>query len=218
MLSLLLSLANAEITIYGVKVSPYVKIARSILVLKGKAHKVEETLPRKLLKPAEVPEILKKTPSGKIPVMKDDNFILWDSAVIARYLDDQFGNAFSSKDPYKRATIEAWSQFVSESIAAHTYAIVSERVVKPVVLKQETDEEIVETNLKALKTQLCIVEKELAKKKFLGGTVFSLADITLAAHLSSLKDSKIDMSSYLQEFKHLKKWWNLSQKKLAEIL
>jgi len=55
------------------------------------------------------PDFLKINPLGKIPVLVDADFVLWESNAILQYIAEKFADfQFSDQDPQKRADISRW--------------------------------------------------------------------------------------------------------------
>ena len=60
---------------------------------------------------------LKLSPLGKVPVLViDDDTVLFESSVIARYLDEVTGGELLSSDPLEKARQEAWMEYASSVI------------------------------------------------------------------------------------------------------
>ena len=68
---------------------------------------------------------LEISPHGKVPVLKVDDEILFESNAIAEFLDEQVPPQLHPADPFKRARNRAWTDFVpdfSKAINAIGYA------------------------------------------------------------------------------------------------
>ncbi len=53
---------------------------------------------------------------GKIPVLKVDDEVLFESAVINEYLDEITGGELQPDDPLQRAKNRAWIEFASDML------------------------------------------------------------------------------------------------------
>jgi len=61
---------------------------------------------------------LKLSPLGKVPLLVvDDETVLFESSVIAEYINDMNGGGLLSGDALKRASQRAWIEFASQAIA-----------------------------------------------------------------------------------------------------
>ena len=54
------------------------------------------------------PEFVQLNPTGRTPVLQDDDFILWESTAIMQYLASQVPNSLWSENPQIRADIMRW--------------------------------------------------------------------------------------------------------------
>ena len=70
---------------------------RPWLMLKHSRIPFEEIL-IPLYEPGSKEKILQHSPAGKVPVLKDGQFIVWESLAIGEYLAD----LFPEKNPYRR--------------------------------------------------------------------------------------------------------------------
>jgi glutathione S-transferase len=76
---------------------------RAWLVLKRTGAPFTETL-IELRRPGTPDEIARHSPSGKIPVLKDGDLVIWDSLAISEYLAGKFSDAkLWPDDPARRA-------------------------------------------------------------------------------------------------------------------
>ena len=61
---------------------------------------------------------LSLSPTGKVPVLViDDEIVLFESSVIAQYVDEVTGGGLLATDPAKKARQKAWMEFASAVIA-----------------------------------------------------------------------------------------------------
>ena len=74
-----------RLTLYTAEVCPYAQRTRIVLCEKAIAHdQIEIDLENK---PAWLAEL---TPANRVPVIRHDDFILWESATVNEYLDASF--------------------------------------------------------------------------------------------------------------------------------
>jgi glutathione S-transferase len=86
------------IKLYGFPVSNYYNKIKYILLEKGIEFEEVRVAPKL------TPEIMEKSPMGKIPYIDDDGFILSESQAIAEYLEDVYpAKPLLPKDPKARA-------------------------------------------------------------------------------------------------------------------
>src|SRR5918994_5343444 len=73
----------ADVTLYGIPISTYVRSVRMALAEKGVSYDLVEGW-------ADHPEIAKRQPFGKIPAFRHGDFELYEAFAIARYVDEAF--------------------------------------------------------------------------------------------------------------------------------
>lgn len=86
-------------------------VQRSVIVLRVKQVDFEVTYINLREKPDWFLEI---SPHGKVPVLKVDDEILFESNAIAEYLDETFEPRLHPADPIKRARNRAWTDFIPD--------------------------------------------------------------------------------------------------------
>jgi glutathione S-transferase len=145
------------------KTCPFVQ--RAVITLKHKHIDFEVTY----IDLADPPDwFLKLSPLGKVPVLKVDDEVLFESAVINEYLDEITGGDLQPRDPLARAKNRAWIEFASNMIG-NLY-----------MMKMSKDEESYGRYRDALVAQLQRVEKRLGDGPWFNGEDFSLADTAFA--------------------------------------
>ena len=95
------------------KLCPYVQRARIVLAEKAIPHKVE------FIDLANKPDwFLKISPLGKVPVLCVDGRPLFESAVIAEYLDEITPGSLHPGDAFEKARNRSWIEFASATLAS----------------------------------------------------------------------------------------------------
>jgi len=108
------------------------------------------------------------SPLKKVPVLKVDDEVLFESAVINEYLDDITGGELQPADSLARAKNRAWVEFASNMLG-NLY-----------MMKMSKDEERYNKYRDTLVDQLHRVEKRLGDGPWFNGDEFSLADTAFA--------------------------------------
>lgn len=104
---------NAQLELVSHKLCPYVQRAAITLAEKGAAF--ERSWVDLANRPAWFTAI---SPLGKVPLLKVDGEVLFESAVICDYLDETIGPRLHPADPLQRAKHRAWVEFGSSVLAA----------------------------------------------------------------------------------------------------
>lgn len=145
------------------KTCPFVQ--RAVITLKHKNIDFDITYIDLADPPAWFLEI---SPLGKVPVLKVDGEILFESAVINEYLDEITGGELQPNDPLARARNRAWIEFASNMLGT-LY-----------MMKMSKDEKSYTKYRDLLVSQLERVERRLGEGPWFNGEDFSLADTAFA--------------------------------------
>lgn len=150
------------------KLCPYVQRARIVLAEKNIPHEIRFI--NLADKPAWFREI---SPLGKVPVLLVDGRPLFESAVIAEFLDEisqqiMRQGSMLPADPLLRARSRAWIQFAASNL---------DRVAS---LYRASDIASFELAAAGLKQQFARLERELGEGPYFNGLYFSLVDAAYA--------------------------------------
>ena len=146
-------------------------------------------------------EYLKKHPAGKVPVIDDDEFILFESDAIIRYLASKSKSALYPSEQKQQALINQWLDFASIHIGGAMGRVVFNRVFASFA-GVPVDERSMKDGMKFLNRFLPVVDRQLAKTAYLAGEQFSLADIGLLATIDPAEVAEVDLIRY----EYLVKW------------
>jgi glutathione S-transferase len=166
------------IKLYGNALSPYVRKVMLVLEHKGIAYENDPLSP--VMNPSE--EFLRISPLRKIPVLRDGEFVLPDSSVICRHLEDvQPEPALYPRELRARATA-CWLEELADTKLTDCLApIAGERLFKPRFLKQPPDEANVARMIeRELPGPLAYLESVAPSSGFACGEL-SIADLALAS-------------------------------------
>jgi len=139
---------------------------------------------------------LRLHPGGKVPVIDDDGFLLFESNAIIRYLATKSESALYPKGLKQRAVIDQWTDFVSHHIATALSRVLFNRVFAP-FLKVEVDERAVTEGLSFLERFLPVVDSPLKERRYLAGGELTLADFNLLSAVDPAEVAQVDLSGYL---------------------
>ncbi len=145
------------------KTCPFVQ--RAVITLKHKNIDFDITY----IDLADPPDwFLELSPLAKVPVLKVDDEVLFESAVINEYLDEITGGQLQPREPLARAKNRAWIEFASNMLG-NLY-----------MMKMSKDEDRYNKYRDLLVSQFNRVEKRLGDGPWFNGTEFSLADTAFA--------------------------------------
>jgi glutathione S-transferase len=139
---------------------------------------------------------LRLHPGGKVPVIDDDGFVLFESNAIIKYLAEKSKSALYPSGAKQRAVVDQWMDFVSHHIATALSRVLFNRVFAP-FLKVEVDERGISEGLSFLERFLPVVDSPLKERRYLAGSELTLADLNLLSALDPAEVAQVDLSGYL---------------------
>jgi glutathione S-transferase len=165
------------IILHGNSVSPYVRKVLTALAIKKLDFEQIQQMPF-----SGDAEYLKISPLGKIPALQDGDLTLCDSTVICEYLEDNYPDiAIYPRDPKTKAKARWFEELAGTKVTELASGIFFQRFMRPMFLKQETDEALVTKIIeKQLPPILDYLESVLPKDGFLFGDL-SIADISIVS-------------------------------------
>jgi glutathione S-transferase len=127
------------------------------------------------------PEYLAMNPTGKIPTLVDDGFVLWESNSILRYLAMQYGEAslLYPSDPKLRASVDRWLDWSLSTLQPAERPVFWHLVRTPAA---ERDAAKLAADVEAVGTLWRVLDTHLQARFFLEGEKFTLADIVIGAY------------------------------------
>jgi glutathione S-transferase len=162
--------------VYGFPRSTYVNIVRLILTHKEvpyRFHDLEPVMGKR--------EHLALHPFNRVPILKHDDFTVYETSAIASYVDEAFGEPrLTPQDVRERARMNQWVSAVNSYYYPYMiYHVTHERLVFP-ELGIASDERVVAHALPKVKTALEMVERELGHgQDYLLGSELTIADFFL---------------------------------------
>jgi len=139
---------------------------------------------------------LKLHPGGKVPVIDDDGFVLFESNAIIRYLAAKSESPLYPPGAKQRALVDQWADFVAHHVATGLNRVLVNRVFAP-FLNQEVDERSLSDGLSFLERFLPVVDAPLKEQRYLAGGELTLADFTLLSALDPAEVAQVDLAGYL---------------------
>ncbi len=172
--------------VHGANLSPFVRKVRVALAEKGIAYELKPLVPFGVSD-----EFKKKSPLGKIPCYEDGDFVLPDSSCIAAYLEKaQPQPALYPSDPKLYGRALWYEEYADSRMVEIIGTIFFQRVVRPLVMKQDPDEALVKTAIGRLPEIFDYLEREIGGNDYLVGNRFGIADIATASPLVNLRHAR----------------------------
>lgn len=129
------------------------------------------------------PQLLKMNPRGRVPVLKDGDYVCFESLAILEYLDRKYperplyGTSAAEAGTIVRVICE-YQSYAEEHITKIIYAILFQGV--------ESRTEEIERALGCVTAEARTLEERLATRQWLVGESFSAADIVVFPGIQSL--------------------------------
>ncbi|HER19952.1 MAG: glutathione S-transferase family protein [Halothiobacillaceae bacterium] len=155
-----------QLELISFKLCPFVQ--RSVITLRHKGVPFDTTFIQLDDPP---PWFAGVSPLGKVPVLKVDETVLFESAVINEFLDESFGERMLADDPLERAQQRGWIEMGSAALFAMFGTISAPEEAGSTAKRNE------------LATLLGHLERQLAKAPpapFFSGEALSLVDTSFA--------------------------------------
>lgn len=126
---------------------------------------------------------LKMQPFGKIPVVKYDDRVLFESRSILRYIAR---NNTEIEDFLGGTDVDMWLEAESQNFYPCASTIVYEMVFKELLSAGNPDTKLVQESVKRLESVLDVYESQLSENKFIAGDHYSIADISHIPYIVQL--------------------------------
>jgi glutathione S-transferase len=125
-----------------------------------------------------VPEFLALNPNAQVPVIVDDDFVLWESNAVMRYFAEKTGSDLLPADARERALVDQWMSWQSTELnPAWTYAVYALLRKRP----EYNDGAKLLASITGWNAKMKMVEDQLARARgFLANGRLSLADLVVA--------------------------------------
>jgi glutathione S-transferase len=190
--------------VYGHPWSIYTR--KTLMTLAEKDHEVELTLvmiPKGEQKSAEH---VARHPFGKVPVLDDDGFVLYEARAINRYLDRKLGGPrLTPEDARDAARLDQWTNVAESYLGPHAHPLIVEKLFRRYLGGEQT-KQAMSAGREGMQPALDAADRWLSSNQYLAGSAFSLADIHWMPYLEYL--SQIGEGDAIRRRKHLDAWWS----------
>jgi glutathione S-transferase len=171
-----------NIILHSLSFSPYVRSVAMALDIKGIPYRNHPFALGPVADALGSPEHLKLHPFGRVPILDDDGFRIYETQAILRYLDARYPQL--PLQPSEPQAIGRMSQAIGildcYMFTQSIRPIGAQRVVRPALMGLAPDEAVVAEALPATQTCLTALDRILGDNEFLAGDTLSLADLMLA--------------------------------------
>lgn len=149
-------------------------------------------------------EFLALNPTGRIPVLQDGDFVLWESTAIMQYLASKVSTPLWPDNAQQRADIMRWQSWQLAHWSRGAQSIQFERFVKKVLDMGDPDPQVLEQAIATFHREAAILDSHLADKDYLVGNVLTLADFAVASDLTYATIAQFP----LEKYDHIRAWYD----------
>jgi glutathione S-transferase len=125
------------------------------------------------------PWYLALNPNGRVPLLTDGSFSLWESNSIVRYLAAKHGlGSLCPTSLETRALAEAWMDWQLSTLVGPVSVVFQNLIRRPAA---ERDGVAVERNLREANRAMTLLDAHLTSRPYVAGEAFTMGDIPVAA-------------------------------------
>lgn len=129
----------------------------------------------------DTPEYRAMNPNGRVPVLDDEGFVLWESNAMVRYLARRYGlGTLCPRDERACADADRWMDWCATTLAG-SFRNVFWGMVRTAPEKRDT--KAIEESRLATAALLELPEAVLAQRPYIAGESFSMGDIPLGCYV-----------------------------------
>ncbi len=124
------------------------------------------------------PEYLQKNPNGKVPLLEDDGYAIWESQAICRYLCNQYqGSGLYPLDARERGQVDQWLDWANAGINSSLSVVFWQTLRLPA---DQRDTKKLQEKTDKTTAALKVFNQALVNRRFIATDRFSLADMAMA--------------------------------------
>jgi glutathione S-transferase len=140
---------------------------------------------------------LGRNPNGRVPVLEDDGFLLWESRAIMIYLCEKTpGQDLLPVEPRAKADVMRWLFWCANHMQPAAGVLMQENLVKQLTGRGPADPAEVARG-EALFAQFCpVLDEHLADKDWVAQGRVTLADYSLAASFAAAIPARMPIQGY----------------------
>lgn len=145
---------------------------------------------------ARTPTMRAKNPNGKLPILEDGDFVLWESTAMLAYIAAKAGRTdLAPTTPRERAEVDRWTSWQNAHFGPAIRKVAFERIVKKLVGLGAPDETVVKTGTAEFATVATVFEQSLGTKEYVCGRL-TIADFDLAPFAALTESCGLDFDPY----------------------
>lgn len=136
-------------------------------------------------------------PNAMGPALEDGELRLWESNAIMQYIASRGAeSALYPRTPAVRADIARWQFWEAAHFGDAAARIVFENVIKPAFMNGKPDDGAVDEATRDFHRFAPVLDRHLRGREYLVGSTLTLADLSVAGHLTYARPAKIPLDEY----------------------
>jgi glutathione S-transferase len=140
--------------------------------------------------------MLKKNPNGKVPVLEDGDFVLWESNAMLGYLAAKAGRAdLSPTEPRAKAEVDRWLAWHNAHFGPSVGKVAFERIVKKLAGLGAPDEAMVRRGTDEFATFARVLDECLSEREYLCGAL-TIADFAVVTYAARADGCGLDLGPF----------------------
>ena len=140
---------------------------------------------------------LHRNPNGRVPVLDDDGFVLWESRAIMQYLADKTpGQTLLPSELRDRADVTRWLFWCAVHMAPANTVLVFENFVKGLSGRGPADPVEVARGEALVAQYAPVLDAHLANRTWVALDRLTLADFSLASSFALAGPARLPIESY----------------------
>jgi glutathione S-transferase len=159
------------------------------------------------------PDFLAMNPNGKVPVLEDNGFLLWESHAIMQYLADKTpGQTVYPCETRARADIDRWLFWNASTFQPAVSILTWETIVKGIKGLGGPDAAAVKRGEELVTESARVLDGHLKGREWLSGGDVTLADLAVATPLAFADQAKLpifgfsNVQSWFERVRGLAAW------------
>ncbi|MEP6771026.1 MAG: glutathione S-transferase family protein, partial [Polaromonas sp.] len=134
-------------------------------------------------------------PNAKVPVLVDDDLVLWESNAIMCYLAEKAGSDLWPSDK-RRIEVMRWLMWDATEFAPAAGTFYFEHIIKPGFLQREADPAEIARVMPNFERYAGVLEAHLKGRKYLVGDALTVADFAVAITLPYAEKARLPLDGF----------------------
>ena len=143
----------------------------------------------------QTPVHMARHPAGKVPVIEDDGFVLFESDAINKYLCRKHNSDLYPNGLKEQAQVDQWCDFAAIHVGGAMGRVFTNFFIAP-RFGMEVDQGSLDFGRAMLDRFLPIVDRQLENSEHMAGAALSIADLSLLAIIDPAETIELDLTRY----------------------